>query len=147
MVPKAALLSHSNFGGSRSDSARKMRAALAMIRARAPDLEIDGEMQADAALSEAIRNRAVPDARLSGSANLLVMPNLDAASIAFNMLKAAAEGLTVGPLLLGLAKPLNVLVPSVTARGIVNVTAIMVRAAQERAREQAAADAVAGPDR
>ncbi len=141
VVPKAALLSHSNFGGSRSDSARKMRTALTMIRARAPDLEIDGEMQADAALSEAIRNRAVPDGRLTGSANLLVMPNLDAASIAFNLLKAAAEGLTVGPLLLGLARPLNVLVPSVTARGIVNVSALMVRAAQERAKEAAAAAA------
>ncbi len=138
VVPKAALLSHSNFGGSRSESARKMRTALAMIRARAPDLEIDGEMQADAALSEAIRNRAVPDGRLTGSANLLVMPNLDAASIAFNLLKAAAEGLSVGPLLLGLAKPLNVLVPSVTARGIANVSALMVRAAQERVKEAAA---------
>ncbi len=139
IVPKAALLSHSSFGGSRSDSARKMRAALALIRTRAPDLEIDGEMQADAALSEAIRSRVVTDSKLSGIANLLVMPNLDSANIAFNLLKAAAEGLTIGPLLLGLAKPLHVMVPSVTARGIVNVSALAVRAVQDLAKDAAPA--------
>ncbi len=139
IVPKAALLSHSSFGGSRSDSARKMRAALALIRTRAPDLEIDGEMQADAALSEAIRSRVVRDSKLSGIANLLVMPNLDSANIAFNLLKAAAEGLTIGPLLLGLAKPLHVMVPSVTARGIVNVSALAVRAVQDLAKDAVAA--------
>ncbi|MDA8049697.1 MAG: NADP-dependent malic enzyme [Rhodospirillales bacterium] len=139
IVPKAALLSHSSFGGSRWDSARKMRTALDLIRTRAPELEIDGEMQADAALSEAIRKRAVGDSRLTSTANLLVMPNLDAASIAFNLLKTAAEGLTIGPLLLGLAKPLHVMVPSVTARGIVNVSALAVRAAQELAKDTAVA--------
>ncbi|MGH7190081.1 MAG: phosphate acyltransferase, partial [Acetobacteraceae bacterium] len=139
IVPKAALLSHSSFGGSRWDSARKMRTALELIQARAPGLEIDGEMQGDAALSEAIRDRVVVNSQLSGIANLLVMPNLDAANIAFNLLKAAAEGLTIGPLLLGLAKPLNVMVPSATARGIVNVSALSVRAVQEREKEAVAA--------
>jgi malate dehydrogenase (oxaloacetate-decarboxylating)(NADP+) len=124
VTPKAALLSHSSFGASNSDTARKMRAALALIRARAPDLELDGEMQADAALAQSIRDRMVPDSRLSGTANLLIMPTLDAANIAFNLLKAAADGLPVGPMLLGMAKPIHVLVPSVTARGIVNLTAL-----------------------
>jgi len=87
-------------------------------------------MHADAALSEAIRDRAVPDSRLTGTANLLVMPTLDAAHIAFNMLKAAADGLPIGPMLLGMSKPIHVLVPSVTARGIVNLSALSVLAAQ-----------------
>ena len=124
IAPKAALLSHSMFGASNSASARKMRAALALIRERAPELEVDGEMHADAALSEAIRNRMLPDSTLSGTANLLVMPGLDAANIAYNLLKVAADALPVGPLLLGMSKPLHMLVPSVTARGIANVSAI-----------------------
>jgi malate dehydrogenase (oxaloacetate-decarboxylating)(NADP+) len=123
ITPKAALLSHSNFGASDSESARKMRRALTLVRERAPELEVDGEMNADAALVEAIRDRAVPDSRLSGTANLLVMPTLDAANIAFTLLKAASEGLPVGPMLLGMSKPIHVLVPSVTARGIVNLSA------------------------
>ncbi len=123
IVPKAALLSHSNFGASDSESARKMRRALALVRERAPGLEVDGEMHADAALVAAIRDKAVPDSRLSGTANLLVMPTLDAANIAFTLLKAASDGLPVGPMLLGMAKPIHVLVPSVTARGIVNLSA------------------------
>ena len=130
LVPKAALLSHSSFGGSNAPSARKMREALGLLRVRAPDLEVDGEMHADAALVEAIRNRAVPDSRLTGTANLLVMPNLDAANIAFNLLKAAADALPVGPMLLGMSKPIHVLVPSVTARGIVNVSAVAAIEAQ-----------------
>ena len=133
LTPKAALLSHSSFGASNTPSARKMRAALALIRARTPTLEIDGEMHADAALSAAIRERAVPDSRLSGTANLLVMPNLDAANIAFNLLKAAADGLVVGPLLLGMSKPVHVLVPSVTARGIVNISAIVAAEVEDAA--------------
>ncbi len=128
--PKAAILSHSSFGASDSASARKMRTALALIRARAPELEIDGEMHADAALSEAIRDRAVPDSRLSGTANLLIMPNIDAANIAFNLVKAAADGLPIGPILLGMSKPIHVLVPSVTARGIVNLSAVAALHAQ-----------------
>ena len=129
--PKAALVSHSNFGASDSASARKMRQALAMIRARAPGLEIDGEMHADAALVQAIRDRAVLDSRLSGTANLLIMPTLDAANISFNALKAAADGLPIGPILLGMSKPIHVVVPSVTARGIVNLSALAVVEAQE----------------
>jgi len=126
VTPKAALLSHSMFGASRSPSARKMRDALALIRKRAPDLEIDGEMHADAALSEAIRGRAVLDSPLTGTANLLIMPSLDAANIAFNLVKAAGEGLTIGPLLLGLSRPIHVLTPSVTARGILNISSIAI---------------------
>ncbi len=130
LMPKAALVSHSSFGASDSESARKMRRALAMIRARAPGLEIDGEMHADAALVQVIRDRAVPDSRLNGSANLLIMPTLDAANISFNLLKAAADGLPVGPILLGMSKPIHIVVPSVTARGIVNLSALAVVEAQ-----------------
>ena len=133
LVPKAALLSHSNFGASASASARKMRRALALIREEVPDLEVDGEMHADAALVEGIRDRIVPDSKLSGTANLLVMPNLDAANIAFNLVKAAVDAQPVGPLLLGASKPVHVVVPSVTARGIVNVSAAAVLEAQLRA--------------
>jgi malate dehydrogenase (oxaloacetate-decarboxylating)(NADP+) len=136
ITPKAALLSHSSFGASDTESARKMRRALGMIRARAPELEIDGEMHADAALVQAIRDKAVPDSRLGGSANLLIMPNLDAANIAFNLLKAAADGLPVGPILLGMSKPIHVVVPSVTARGIVNLSALAVVEAQELASQR-----------
>jgi malate dehydrogenase (oxaloacetate-decarboxylating)(NADP+) len=138
LIPKVALLSHSNFGASDSDSARKMRRALAMIQARAPDLEIDGEMHADAALSEAIRNRTVKDSRLNGTANLLVMPSLDAANIAATLLKTAADALPVGPMLLGMSKPIHVLVPAATARGIVNLSALAVLQVQNL---QAANDA------
>ena len=131
LTPKAALLSHSSFGASNSPSARKMRAALGLIRARAPGLEIDGEMHADAALDPIIRNRAVPDSQIEGAANLLIMPSLDAANIAFNLLKSAVDGLPVGPLLLGMAKPIHVLVPSVTARGIVNISAVAALEARD----------------
>jgi malate dehydrogenase (oxaloacetate-decarboxylating)(NADP+) len=133
ITPKAALISHSSFGASDSDSARKMRRALAMIRERAPALEIDGEMHADAALVQSIRDAAVPNSRLSGTANLLIMPNLDSANIGFNLLKAAADGLPIGPMLLGMTKPIHVVVPSVTARGIVNLSALAVVEAQEAA--------------
>ncbi|GGG51843.1 malic enzyme [Caldovatus sediminis] len=131
IVPKAALLSHSSFGASHAPSAKRMREALRLIRAREPELEVDGEMHADAALVPAIRARAVPDPALSDSANLLVAPSLDAANIAFNLVKAATDGLQIGPLLLGMRKPIHVLVPSVTARGIVNVTALAVAQAQQ----------------
>jgi malate dehydrogenase (oxaloacetate-decarboxylating)(NADP+) len=126
VTPKVALLSHSSFGASRSPPAHKMRDALALIRARAPGLEVDGEMHADAALSEALRNRLVTESPLTGSANLLVMPSLDAANIGLTLLSAATEALLVGPVLLGMSKPIHVLVPSVTARGIVNMTALAV---------------------
>ncbi len=124
IAPKIALLSHSSFGASNSPSARKMRAALAQIRAQDPELEIDGEMHADAALVEQIRNQSISDSRLSGIANLLIMPNLDSANIAFNLVKATGEGVTVGPILMGLSKPLHIVVPSTTARGIVNISAV-----------------------
>ncbi|KRA64300.1 malic enzyme [Caulobacter sp. Root655] len=133
LTPKAALLSHSSFGASNSPTARKMRDALAIVRERAPELEVDGEMHADAALSQALRDRLVHDSALKGSANLLVMPTLDAANIALTLLSAATEGLLVGPVLLGMSRPLHVLTPSVTARGIVNMTALAVnQAAAER---------------
>jgi malate dehydrogenase (oxaloacetate-decarboxylating)(NADP+) len=138
LTPKAALLSHSSFGASNSPTARKMREALGLIREQAPDLEVDGEMHADAALSQHLRDRLVADSPLKGSANLLVMPTLDAANIGLTLLSAATESLLVGPILLGMAKPLHVLVPSVTARGIVNLTALAVnQAASERARLEA----------
>jgi malate dehydrogenase (oxaloacetate-decarboxylating)(NADP+) len=134
VTPKIAMLSHSSFGASKSPSARKMRTALALVRAQNPALEIDGEMHADAALSEAIRERVMPDSTLSGTANLLILPNLDAANIAFTLVKAAADGLPVGPLLLGMSQPAHVLVPSVTARGIVNLTALASSQAAARVR-------------
>jgi malate dehydrogenase (oxaloacetate-decarboxylating)(NADP+) len=125
ITPKAALLSHSSFGSSAHPQARKMQAALALINALEPGLEVDGEMHGDAALSEEVRNRVFPNSRLQGEANLLIMPTLDAANISFNLLKAAAgSGLTLGPILLGVAKPAHILTPSATVRRIVNMTAL-----------------------
>ena len=124
LPPKVALLSHSSFGASGAPSARKMREALKLIRAADPDLEVDGEMHGDAAIVEAIRAKAVPDPKLEGMANLLVFPNIDSANIAFNLVKAVSDGLQVGPMLLGMNKPIHVLVPSVTARGIANLAAV-----------------------
>ncbi|MBX3663582.1 MAG: NADP-dependent malic enzyme [Burkholderiales bacterium] len=135
LVPKAALLSHSSFGSSDSDTARKMRAALALINERAPNLEIDGEMHGDAALSEEIRMKIFPNSRLKGQANLLIMPTLDAANISFNLLKTASgDGITVGPILLGAAQPVNVLTTSATVRRIVNMTALTVADANAHAQ-------------
>lgn len=131
MTPKAALLSHSNFGASQAPSARKMREALRLIREVAPELEVDGEMHADAALVQAVREKAVTDSPLTESANLLVFPNLDAANIAYNLVKATGDGLQIGPMLLGMNKPIHVLVPSVTARGIANLTALAVTQVQD----------------
>ena len=127
ITPKAAMLSHSSFGGGDTVTANKMRAALEIVNRLAPTLEIDGEMQGDMALSEGIRHRALPGNRLKGAANLLVMPNLDAANISFNLLKAAAgDGITIGPILLGAAKPVHVITPSSTVRRIANMTALIV---------------------
>jgi malate dehydrogenase (oxaloacetate-decarboxylating)(NADP+) len=128
--PKAALLSHSNFGSRDVPSATKMQDALEKLRKLAPELEVDGEMHGDAALSEQIRNRIFPNSRLKGTANLLVMPTLDAANIAFNLLKQLGDGVSVGPMLLGLAKPAHILTSSVTVRGIVNMSALAVIDAQ-----------------
>jgi len=125
--PKAALLSHSNFGSSNQPSAVKMREALALIQARAPWLEVDGEMHGDAALDAEFRRELMPRSTLTGEANLLVLPNIDAANIAYNLLKTAAGGgIAIGPVLLGAAKPAHILTPSATVRRIVNMTALTV---------------------
>jgi malate dehydrogenase (oxaloacetate-decarboxylating)(NADP+) len=127
LEPKVALLSHSNFGSLRSASALKMAAARAIIEARAPGLEVDGEMHGDAALSQAIREKLYPDCRLKGEANLLIMPNVDAANISFNLIKATSgDGITVGPVLLGAAKPVHILTATATVRRLVNMTALAV---------------------
>lgn len=125
--PKIALLSHSNFGSRPSDSSRKMASARRLIAERRPDLEVDGEMHADAALSERIRLDAYPDSTLTGRANLLIMPNLDTGNITYNMLKmTGSHGIAMGPILLGAAKPVHILTTSTTTRRIVNMTALAV---------------------
>jgi len=125
--PKAALLSHSNYGSSNQPSAVKMRDALALLHAHAPWLEVDGEMHGDTALDEAYRRELMPDSVLSGEANLLVLPNIDAANISYNLLKTAAGGgIAIGPVLLGAAAPVHILTPSATVRRIVNMTALTV---------------------
>jgi len=132
--PKIALLSHSNFGSFDTDSARKMRRATQILNASHPDIEVDGEMHGDAALSSVLRDRVLPHARLKGEANVLIMPNLDAANIAYQMIKVLADGLPVGPILIGGARPAHVLSPTVTARGVVNMTAVAVAEAQAAAK-------------
>ena len=135
LAPRAALLSHSNFGADDTPTSLKMRRALEILRQAAPDLEVDGEMHGDAALSDAIRRQVFPNSTLKGQANLLIMPTLDAANIAFNLLKTAAgDGLTVGPLLLGAARPVHILTPTATVRRIVNVTALLSVEVQQQAR-------------
>ncbi|MDI3515899.1 MAG: NADP-dependent malic enzyme [Gammaproteobacteria bacterium] len=130
--PSVALLSHSNFGSSNSASARKMRRACEILHATAPDLNVDGEMHGDAALSQEMRDKLHPDSRLKGEANLLVMPNLDAANISFNLMKMAnGDGVSVGPILLGAAKPVHIVTPSATVRRLVNMTALAVVDAKE----------------
>jgi malate dehydrogenase (oxaloacetate-decarboxylating)(NADP+) len=125
--PRAALLSHSNFGSANTESAKKMRAALALVQQQAPGLEVDGEMHGDAALDSKLRNAIMPFSTLKGDANLLVMPNIDAANIAYNLMKTAAgNGIAVGPVLLGCAKAVHILTPSATVRRIVNMTALAV---------------------
>jgi malate dehydrogenase (oxaloacetate-decarboxylating)(NADP+) len=138
VAPKVALLSASNFGSVDLPSARKMQRALAILAERAPELEVDGEMHGDAALSEEIRAKVLPGARLRGAANILIMPTLDAANISFNLLKvASAENVTIGPVLLGAARPVHILTPSATVRRIVNMTALtVVDANAPRGQEQ-----------
>jgi malate dehydrogenase (oxaloacetate-decarboxylating)(NADP+) len=127
VVPRAALLSHSSFGTSDAPSAQKMRQALELIRSLAPELEIEGEMHGDAALNPELRLASFPRSQLKNEANLLVMPTLDAANIAFNLLKTAAgDGITIGPILLGSARPVHILTSSATVRRIVNMTALTV---------------------
>ncbi|EAR22837.1 NADP-dependent malic enzyme [Nitrococcus mobilis] len=126
LTPKVALLSHSSFGTSRLASATKMREALPLIEDRDPTLEVEGEMHGDAAINEQIRQRIFPNSRLKGQANLLILPTLDAANIAFNLLKTITESVSIGPVLLGVAKPAHILTPSITVRGLVNMSALAV---------------------
>ncbi len=127
LQPSVALLSHSNFGSSNNESAQKMRAALALVRERAPDLEVDGEMHGDTALDSKMRKKLMPDSYLERDANLLVMPNIESANIAYNLVKTAAgNGIAIGPILLGCAAPVHILTPSATVRRIVNMTALCV---------------------
>jgi malate dehydrogenase (oxaloacetate-decarboxylating)(NADP+) len=132
LTPKVAHVSHSSFGSSDAPSAVKMREALDLIRAHLPNLEIEGEMHADSALSEEVRVANFPRSRLKGEANLLVMPGIDAANISFNLLKTVGgSGITIGPILLGAAQPVHILTPSATVRRIINMTALAVVDAQE----------------
>jgi malate dehydrogenase (oxaloacetate-decarboxylating)(NADP+) len=126
ITPKAALVAHSDFGDFNTPDTLKMRDALALVRARAPEIEIDGEMQADTALIEAVRQRKLPSSTLKGEANLLIMPDLSSANAAYQMIKVFGDALPVGPILLGAALPAHILTGSVTSRGVVNMTAIAV---------------------
>ena len=127
LPPKVAFLSHSNFGSSERGSARKMRLARDLFSKMAPDIECDGEMHGDAALSDTVRHNALPETTLSGEANLLICPNLDAANILFNVLKmTGGNGVTVGPILMGAAGSAHILTPSATVRRVLNMTALAV---------------------
>ncbi len=130
LQPKIALLSHSDFGSFDSASASKMRAAMRLLQERNPELEVEGEMNGDTAINPMIRERVFPHSRLKGEANVLIMPNLDAANIAYQMTKVLADALAVGPILIGAAMPAHILTPSVTARGVINMTALAVVEAQ-----------------
>ncbi|ATP12274.1 NADP-dependent malic enzyme [Bartonella henselae] len=132
ITPKAALLSHSNFGSKNTESARKMRRATEILAQLYPNLEADGEMHGDAALSKVFRDRVFPDSRLKGEANLLVFPTLDAANITLNLVKNLTNALHVGPILIGASRPAHILTPSVTSRGVVNMTALAVLAANRK---------------
>ncbi len=122
--PKVALLSHSNFGSHDTPSSRKMQRALEIIRQQQPELQVEGEMHPDMALNESLRSLRLPDSQLQGAANLLVMPNQDAANIAFNLLKVLADGIVIGPILVGAAQPAHIVTPSITVRGLLNMTAL-----------------------
>src|SRR6204780_3276376 len=134
--PKIAFVSHSDFGSYDTDSSRKMRRATALLKQNHPEIEADGEMQGDTALIETARKMVLPHSELEGEANILIMPNLDAANIAYQMIKALADALAVGPILIGPARPAHILTPSVTARGVLNMTAVAAVEAQERAGRQ-----------
>jgi malate dehydrogenase (oxaloacetate-decarboxylating)(NADP+) len=138
IIPKVALVSHSNFGSHRHDSAFKMRDAFYDIKMRAPDLEIDGEMHADSALSEEIRQHIMPNSTLKGSANLLIMPTVDAANITYNAVKILSDCIPIGPILLGVAQTAHIVTNAVTARGIVNITAVSTVGAQIFSEEETA---------
>jgi malate dehydrogenase (oxaloacetate-decarboxylating)(NADP+) len=137
ITPRVALLSHSNFGSHDDPSATKMQHVLELVRAKDPTLEIDGEMQADTALNEEIRERIFPNSLLRGSANVFVFPNLSAANIAYNMVRQLTDGVAIGPILMGVSKPAHVLTPASTVRRVVNITAIACVEAQIRAQQNA----------
>ena len=128
--PKVAFVSHSNFGTTDWPSARKMRRAVQLLQRQNLDFEVEGEMHSDSAVDERMRERLFPGNFLEGSANLLIMPSLDAAHISYNLLKVLGDGLPVGPVLVGAAQPAHVMTSSVTARGLVNMTALAVIEAQ-----------------
>jgi malate dehydrogenase (oxaloacetate-decarboxylating)(NADP+) len=136
LKPRIAFVSHSDFGSYDSESSRKMRRATALLKQNHPELEADGEMQGDTALSEAARKLVLPHSKLEGEANILIMPNLDTANVAYQMIKALADALPVGPILIGPSRPAHILTPSVTARGVLNMSAVAVVEAQERAGRQ-----------
>jgi malate dehydrogenase (oxaloacetate-decarboxylating)(NADP+) len=136
LKPKIAFVSHSDFGSYDTDSSRKMRRATALLKQSHPEIEADGEMQGDTALSEAARKLILPHSKLEGEANILIMPNLDTANVAYQMIKVLADALPVGPILIGPARPAHILTPSVTARGILNMTAVAAVEAQERTGRQ-----------
>jgi malate dehydrogenase (oxaloacetate-decarboxylating)(NADP+) len=130
LAPKIALLSHSDFGSHETVSAQKMRRAVTLLAEHHPELEADGEMRGDSALSPLVRAQVLPQSRLKGEANIMIMPNLDAANIAYQMIKGIADALPIGPILIGAARPAHILNASVTARGIVNMTAVAAVEAQ-----------------
>jgi malate dehydrogenase (oxaloacetate-decarboxylating)(NADP+) len=142
LPPKVALVSHSNFGSSDAPSAVKMREALTVVRRLDPELDVEGEMKGDAALSQAIREQVFPQGRFTGAANLLVMPNLDAANISINLVRQLADGISVGPILLGVGGAAHVVSATVTVRGLLNMSAVAVAHAQDaRAAEAGRAPA------
>ncbi len=136
LKPKIAFVSHSDFGSYDTDSSRKMRRATQLLKEKHPEIEADGEMQGDTALSAAARKMVLPHSKLEGEANIMIMPSLDTANVAYQMIKSLADALPVGPILIGPARPAHILTPSVTARGILNMTAVAVVEAQERAARQ-----------
>jgi malate dehydrogenase (oxaloacetate-decarboxylating)(NADP+) len=136
LKPKVAFLSHSDFGSHDSESARKMRRAASLLHASHPEIEADGEMHGDSALSAAIRAKVMTNARFEGEANILMTPNLDAGNIAYQLIKVIGDALPVGPILIGPARPSHILTPSVTPRGVVNMTAVAAVEAMEGAPRQ-----------
>ncbi|ORU90431.1 MAG: malic enzyme [Cycloclasticus sp. symbiont of Poecilosclerida sp. M] len=124
MAPKAAMLSHSNFGSDRDEESKKMAEAVRILHKHYPNIEVEGEMQADAALIENLRQEIISDSKMSGEANLFIFPNLDAANISFNLLRILSNGVTIGPILLGIEKPVHILKPLVSVRRILNMTAL-----------------------
>jgi malate dehydrogenase (oxaloacetate-decarboxylating)(NADP+) len=134
--PKVALLSHSNFGSHDTPGAHKMRKVRALLRERMPKLEVDGEMQGDTAWDEALRRRMMPNTTLSGRANLFVLPNIDAANISYNLVRVMTDGVAIGPILMGISKPVHILTSSATPRRVVNMTAIAAVDAQIRAQRE-----------